>query len=73
VYDVSRALRERGWLVPAYALPAHLDHQSVLRIVVRNGFSRDLGDALLVDLKDSLTELRSQPAPLSNPVPAFHH
>jgi glutamate decarboxylase len=73
VYDVSRALRERGWLVPAYSLPAHLDHQSVLRIVVRNGFSRDLGEGLLKDLKDALPELQSQPAPLSNPVPAFHH
>jgi glutamate decarboxylase len=73
VYDVSRALRERGWLVPAYALPAHLDHQSVLRIVIRNGFSRDLGDGLLIDLKHALPELQSQPAPLSNPVPGFHH
>ncbi|HEV2309181.1 MAG TPA: glutamate decarboxylase [Acidimicrobiia bacterium] len=73
VYDVSRALRERGWLVPAYALPEHLEQQSVLRIVVRNGFSRDLGDGLLADLKDALTEVQSQPGPLSNPVPAFHH
>jgi len=73
VYDVSRALRERGWLVPAYSLPAHLEQQSVLRIVVRNGFSGDLGDSLLADLRDAVTELQNQSAPLSKPVAGFHH
>ena len=73
VYDVSRALRERGWLVPAYPLPPHLEDQDVLRIVVRNGFSSDLGACLLDDLRDAVTELERQPAPFSRPVPAFHH
>ncbi len=73
VYDVSRVLRERGWLVPAYSLPAHLEQQSVLRIVVRNGFSGDLGDSLLTDLRDAVTELQNQSAPLSKPVAGFHH
>ena len=51
VYDVSDALRVRGWLVPAYTMPPALDHVAVLRIVVRNGFSRDLATLLLEDLK----------------------
>ncbi|MGA3353341.1 MAG: glutamate decarboxylase [Acidimicrobiales bacterium] len=50
VYDVSEALRARGWLVPAYTLPPALEDVSVLRVVVRNGFSRDLARMLLEDL-----------------------
>ena len=42
VYDVSDAVRSRGWLVPAYKMPPAIDDVSVLRIVVRNGFTRDL-------------------------------
>ena len=51
VYDVSDALRVRGWLVPAYTMPPALDHVAVLRIVVRNGFSRDLAGMLIDDLQ----------------------
>ena len=73
VFDVSRALRERGWLVPAYPFPPRLEHLHVLRIVVRNGFSRDLADLLLDDLRQSCSELARQPAPFSRPVASFHH
>ena len=37
--------------VPAYSLPDNLTDVSGLRIVVRNGFGRDLADLLLDDLK----------------------
>ncbi len=50
VYEVSDFLRVRGWLVPAYTMPPALDHVAVLRIVVRNGFSRDLAGMLIEDL-----------------------
>ena len=50
VYDISEALRAWGWLVPAYSLPPALEDVSVLRVVVRNGFSRDLARMLLDDL-----------------------
>jgi glutamate decarboxylase len=51
VYDVSSKLRERGWQVPAYSLPDNLTAVSGLRIVVRNGFGRDLADLFLDDLR----------------------
>jgi glutamate decarboxylase len=73
VYDVSRVLRERGWLVPAYHFPPDLEDLHVLRIVVRNGFSRDLGDLLLGHVRDALGELEQLAAPLSRPRPGFHH
>jgi glutamate decarboxylase len=73
VFDVSRCLREHGWLVPAYAFPPHLEDLEVLRIVVRNGFSGDLADLLLGAVQAAIPELERQPGPLSRPIPSFHH
>ncbi|GAA2426846.1 glutamate decarboxylase [Streptomyces mauvecolor] len=76
VFDVSRRLRERGWLVPAYTFPANREDLSVLRVVCRNGFSSDLGALLLEDLGRLLPELRRQPGPLGRDesvATAFHH
>jgi glutamate decarboxylase len=72
VYDVSDALRIHGWLVPAYTMPPTLDHTSVLRIVVRNGFSRDLACMLIDDLKRVDERLRS-PHPWRSTDVGFHH
>ncbi|AEW99357.1 glutamate decarboxylase [Streptantibioticus cattleyicolor] len=63
VFDVSAALRERGWLVPAYTFPKNRTDLAVLRIVVRNGFSHDLADLLLADLRRVLPRLEKQPGP----------
>jgi glutamate decarboxylase len=63
VFDVSAALREHGWLVPAHTFPANREDLSVLRIVVRNGFTHDLADLLLGDLGRVLHQLRAQTAP----------
>ena len=75
VFDVSRRLRERGWQVPAYSFPADREDLSVLRIVVRNGFTDDLASLLLDDLGRLLPELSRQPGPLDAPAAAatFHH
>ncbi|MFD8754696.1 glutamate decarboxylase [Kitasatospora sp. NPDC059577] len=77
VFDVSRRLRERGWQVPAYSFPANREDLAVLRVVCRNGFSRDLADLLLADLNRLLPELRRQPVPLKDlgvPIRSgFHH
>jgi glutamate decarboxylase len=51
VFDLSDRLRTRGWLVPAYTFPENLTSTAVMRIVVRNGFSRDLADVFLADLR----------------------
>jgi glutamate decarboxylase len=75
VFDVSRALRERGWLVPAYTFPKHRTDLAVLRVVVRNGFSHDMADLLLADLGRALPDLRAQPAPRrsASDASSFHH
>jgi len=47
VFDLSERLRARGWLVPAYTFPADLTDTAVLRVVIRNGFTKDLADLFL--------------------------
>lgn len=48
-FDVSQALRGYGWQVPAYTMPEGAENVSVLRVVVREGFSADLARALRDD------------------------
>jgi glutamate decarboxylase len=64
VFDVSKALRERGWQLPAYTFPKNREDLAALRVVVRQGFSHDLADMLINDLKRQLPQLEKQPAPV---------
>jgi glutamate decarboxylase len=48
---LSHLLRERGWIVPAYALPANAEHVTVLRMVIKENFSRDMVDLLTHDVR----------------------
>jgi glutamate decarboxylase len=74
VFDVSAALREEGWLVPAYTFPKNREGIAALRIVVRNGFSHDLADLLLDDLHRILPRLQKQTGPVRGPEAAsFAH
>jgi glutamate decarboxylase len=72
VFAVSRALRERGWQVPAYTFPANREDLAVLRVVCRNGFSRDLADVFVADLRSVVADLSAGGAPASGPS-GFHH
>ncbi len=75
VFDVSNALRERGWLVPAYTFPKHRTDLAALRIVVKRGFSHDVADLLIKDFKRQLPRLEKQPEPVHDEASAggFHH
>jgi glutamate decarboxylase len=77
VYDVSDRLRQRGWLVPAYAFPENRQDLSVLRIVVRAGMTHDMADLLLQHLAEETEDLQSLDGPLPHskrgPVTAFAH
>ena len=64
VFDVSAGLRERGWQVPAYTFPADREDLAALRIVVRNGTSREMADLLLDDLAHVLPRLQQQAEPI---------
>ncbi len=75
VFDVSNAVRERGWLLPAYTFPKNREDLAALRVVVKRDFSHDLGDLLVADLKRQLPRLQKQPEPVhdATTASAFHH
>jgi glutamate decarboxylase len=74
LYDLSDRLRDRGWQVPAYRMPANRDETVVQRIVVRNGFTHDLAGMLLRDMKRHLDWFALQPGFTPSPAGAgFHH
>lgn len=56
-FDVSAQLRSYGWQVPAYTMPDGAQDVSVLRVVVREGFSADLARSLWEDLHAVLDHL----------------
>ncbi len=61
VFDISEMVRDRGWLIPAYTLPPNDESLAVLRIVVKEGFSRDMANLLIQDLKRILNHFREHP------------
>ena len=75
VFDLSRKLREHGWLVPAYTMPPKRDDLAVLRVVVRNGFSHDMAELFLRDLRTAIGWLDDLQSPMPREVQAstFHH
>jgi glutamate decarboxylase len=75
VFDVSAALRERGWQVPAYTFPKNREDLAALRVVVRRGFTFDVADMLLADLRKQVARLEKLPAPVVGKDQAcgFHH
>jgi glutamate decarboxylase len=74
VFDVSNALRERGWLVPAYTFPKNRTDLAALRVVVKQGFGHDMADLLVADLQRQLPRLEKQQAPLHEAgATGFHH
>ncbi|KAF9673830.1 hypothetical protein SADUNF_Sadunf10G0064700 [Salix dunnii] len=64
-FEIAETLRRFGWIVPAYTMPADAKHITVLRVVIREDFSRTLAERLVNDITRVLHELDSLPAKLS--------
>ena len=56
LFDLQAALQQSGWMVPAYTMPKNIDEMIVMRIVVRQGMSRDMADMLLGDIRNAVAE-----------------
>ncbi|HEV7467437.1 MAG TPA: glutamate decarboxylase [Candidatus Dormibacteraeota bacterium] len=57
LFALSKRLRQRGWIVPAYPLPANAQDITVLRVVVRENLSRDMCDMLVADVDAAVSDL----------------
>ncbi len=66
LYDLQAALQQSGWMVPAYSLPKNIDDVVVMRIVVRQGMSRDMADMLLRDIESAVKEFEKLQYPTTS-------
>jgi glutamate decarboxylase len=74
LYELSDALREQGWQVPAYSLPSNLKDTVVMRVVVKENFSKDMADLFITNLVVQTKRLMNRQQPETHkPHSSFHH
>lgn len=74
LYDLVDRLHMNGWLMPAYPLPKNCQDTTIARVVVRNGFSKQMADNLLSDIKEALEHFTAHGKPVSSkPMKLFKH
>jgi glutamate decarboxylase len=73
LYTLSEAMREQGWQVPAYTLPKDLEQTVVMRIVVKENFSRDMAESFLEGLNRQVDKLSGVGNNQSISKTSFHH
>ena len=57
LFDLQDKLMQSGWMVPAYTMPKDIEDMVVMRVVVRQGMSRDMANMLLEDIQNAVEEL----------------
>lgn len=57
LFDLSDRLRVRGWQAAAYTMLPNIPDVAVIRFIIRHGFSRDMADMLLEDIRRSVQHL----------------
>ncbi|MBR5834299.1 MAG: glutamate decarboxylase [Bacteroidales bacterium] len=66
LFDLQDKLMQSGWMVPAYTMPKDIEDMVVMRVVVRQGMSRDMANMLLEDIQNAVEELEK----LAYPTPS---
>ncbi|KAJ4360211.1 uncharacterized protein N0V89_000771 [Didymosphaeria variabile] len=61
-FAIAHQLRERGWVVPAYTMAPHSEKMKLMRVVVREDFTKSRCDALIADFKLALETLDAMDA-----------
>ena len=74
LFDLSDRLRARGWQIAAYTMVPNIEDMAVMRVLIRHGFSLDLADGLLADIRRSLEYFEKHPitAPMTAQEGASH-
>jgi len=73
LYMLSDKLRERGWIIPAYSLPPNATNIILMRVVVRQNFSRDMIDILITDMINACKKLEEDQMKKEPPTPPVKH
>ncbi|MFR9503660.1 MAG: glutamate decarboxylase [Rikenellaceae bacterium] len=59
LYDLQNRLQQNGWMIPAYTMPEDIDDMIVMRVVVRQGMTRDMADMLMEDIHTAVEEFET--------------
>ena len=71
--DLVHVLAEKGWIIPAFSMPANAQSVNAIRMNVKETFSRDMADILISDIKMSLDKLDSIYSSPYHKVGTHHH
>lgn len=61
LYDLSDRMRMRGWQIASYSLPANAQDMVIQRVLIRHGFSRDMAQLMIEDLKRCIDYFKEHP------------
>ncbi|KAL7810785.1 glutamate decarboxylase [Trichoderma aethiopicum] len=61
-FALAHHLRSRGWVVPAYTMAPHTNEMKMLRVVVREDFSKSRCDLLIHDIRLCVAMLENMDA-----------
>lgn len=61
LYDLSDRMRSRGWQVASYSLPTNCEDMVVQRVLIRHGFSHDMAELFISDLKRCIDYFKAHP------------
>lgn len=61
LYDLADRMRARGWQIAAYSLPANTQDMVIQRVLIRHGFSHDMAQLLIGDLKRCIEYFQKNP------------
>lgn len=60
VFEISKKLREYGWIVPAYTLPEAADEIEALRVVIKENMSSMMARHFIASVEEVINELEGR-------------
>lgn len=61
LYDLSDRMRMRGWQIASYSLPVNAQDMVIQRVLIRHGFSHDMAQLMIDDLKRCIDYFKKHP------------
>lgn len=71
--DLVQTLAQKGWVIPAFSMPPDAQNVNVMRMNVKETFSRDMADILINDIKKALEKLEATHQQPYHTVGTHHH
>ncbi|MFW5837350.1 MAG: glutamate decarboxylase, partial [Desulfovibrionaceae bacterium] len=73
VFQIAERMREKGWIIPAYTLPPNAEEVAVLRLVVKENFSRDMAEMVAGHMQKAIGKLQEEKPRRRTPADGAKH